>query len=104
MSALDELLEMDASIEPNPIEEPEYHELVKQAAAELAELRKKVEILECDYANLQAWVEANSGTWEKQNAALEEAREAMEIIDRFCKKKKTPTPAHVAAWLTMHPK
>jgi hypothetical protein len=43
------LLEMDASIEPNPIEEPEYHEMVKQARQELDALlaeneQQKVEI------------------------------------------------------------
>jgi hypothetical protein len=46
MSALHELLEMDAAVEPNPIEEPEYHALVARAAAELAQLQ-----LSRDYAD-----------------------------------------------------
>ena len=45
-STLDELLAMDASTEPNLIEEPEYHALVAEAQKELAELRAEIQRLQ----------------------------------------------------------
>ena len=40
MSALNDLLDMDASTEPNNIEEPEYHALVRAAKVEHIEAQR----------------------------------------------------------------
>lgn len=40
--ALDELLKLDLATEPVPMEEPEYHDLARAAAEELAAMRKQL--------------------------------------------------------------